>query len=63
MPSRARALMCFSKGTEEVYFFFFLLVFFFAFFAFLAISPSVSPIVEFNAVDIDMHKYKVHHIF
>ena len=40
----ARALMCLSKGSvSETYFFFFLPVFFFAFFAFLAMVPSVIP--------------------
>jgi hypothetical protein len=38
--------MCFSKGMEKPYFFFFLPVFFFAFFAFLAISPSVIPLLS-----------------
>jgi hypothetical protein len=37
-------LMCLSKGSVgETYFFFFLPVFFFAFFAFLAMVPSVIP--------------------
>src|SRR5216683_1075657 len=49
----ARALMCLSKGSPvgETYFFFFLPVFFFAFafFAFLAMLPSVIPKDWFNA--------------
>jgi hypothetical protein len=42
---RTRDLMCLSKDTcvGEDYFFFFLPVFFFAFFAFLAMLPSVIP--------------------
>jgi hypothetical protein len=47
----------------EGYFFFFLPVAFFAFFAFfafLAMLPSRSQ-VDSMQVDLDMHKYRVHH--
>ena len=37
--------------------YFFLLVFFFAFFAFLAMLPSATPVGSMQ-VDIDMHKMK-----
>jgi hypothetical protein len=55
--------MCLSKilCVGEDYFFFFLPVFFFAFFAFLAMLPSAIPKVGSMQVDLDMHKYRVHH--
>ena len=49
--------MCVGEG----YFFFFLPVFFFAFFAFLAMLPSMIPKVGSMQVDLDMHEHRVHH--
>ena len=50
--------------SSSDYFFFFFPVFlaFFAFFAFFAMLPSVIPKVGLMQVDIDMHRYRVHHI-
>src|SRR2546423_694117 len=52
------------RSLSNGYFFFFFPVFFtfFAFFAFFAMLPSVIPIVGLMQVNIDMHKFRVHHI-
>jgi hypothetical protein len=50
------------RFSSNDYFFFFLAVFFFAFFAFLAMFPSVVPkrLTQCKST-IDMHAFKIHH--
>jgi hypothetical protein len=50
-----------TRFSSNGYFFFFLADFFFAFFAFLAMLPSVTPKLAQCKSTFDMHTFRVHH--
>jgi hypothetical protein len=61
-PTSRTRLDVFQQRYGEALLLFLLTGLLFCLLCFLGHITLRDPIVEFNAVDIDMHKYKVHHI-